>query len=142
MDVSVTRTMAPRDRKHFIGSSAKFRAYFAPHFCNCFKPAFLYREIKGESRALPVGGKLRHYIYDDDDNDKYNMLEYLGHLLKRRYLPTETYIATENAGTNEIEVEKPKYREILFGFSVYHVWLDGEYDWVYLCPCRVVDNEV
>ena len=63
-------------------------------------------------------------------------------LLKRHYLQKETYIDTEKAGTNEIKVEKPKCREILCGFAVYHVWLDGEYDWVLMWPCCVVDNEV
>ena len=81
-----------------------------------------------------------HYIYDDEENDRFRMFEYMVHLLKRHYLTSETYAG--KVDTNEIEVIRPKYRGILLGFSVYHVWLDDEYGWNYLSPSHVDFNEV
>ena len=62
--------------------------------------------------------------------------------MKRHYEKNETYREKYTVAGVEMERLKQKFREVIFGYAIYHIWIDTNKNWVYVCPSRIVDNEV
>ena len=93
---------------------------------------------------LRVGGRVRTYIYDSDPLDKTQLLkDYYRAVMKRHYEKNEYFRETYTSDSGlELERLKQKFREVLFIYAIHHIWIDINKGWAYVCPCRVVDNEV